>query len=81
MNDSSWLYDLRSVSFAYKANPSQLLYGFIAEEVSKVDSTAVIVDKDGNPQSIHTDSILAAAVKEIQDLRKEVTNLKQQLEG
>jgi hypothetical protein len=78
MQDSSWLYDLKPVSFSFKSQPDAAQFGFIAEDLAEICPELVVNNSDGEPESINPDSILAAAVNEIKQLRNEIRELKKQ---
>ena len=82
---NSELYDLRPVSYIYNKEMelgNKTRYGFIAEEVEEIDQNLVsYVVKNGERQniSLHYNDILALAVAEIQQLRKELDDIKSKL--
>ena len=84
--ESSILYKLKPVSYFYNEGHgweenSNLHYGFIAEDVDLLDSNLVTKDPDNNAlcNGLYYDSILTLAVAEIQKLRKELDELKSNL--
>ena len=54
-------------------------YGFIAEELEQVNPDLVIYNEEGQPDAIDYQSIIALCVKEIQDLKKEINELKEKI--
>lgn len=75
--DSDFMHKIRPVQFNYKAHkPSDITYGFIAEEVLEVAPQLVNLDGEGQPDSIKYHELYALLLKEIQDLRKELNELK-----
>ena len=84
LQDSSILYQLKPVQFKYNHNftiNDNMRYGFIAEDVFKIAPELVELDIDDNSKcnGIYHNSILALAVAEIQKLRKELDDLKSNL--
>ena len=69
--------DLESVKFYYRSdfNAQNVVHGWIAEDVYKVLPEAVIM-KNGEPDGIYFNHILAAAVSELSRLHREVSDLK-----
>ncbi len=54
-------------------------YGFIAEELEQVNPDLVIYNEEGEPDAVDYQSIIALCVKEIQDLKKEINELKEKI--
>jgi hypothetical protein len=84
IKNSSILYNLRPVSFIYNKDMglgNNKRYGFIAEEVAKIDPHLVstIKEDNGDNVALFYNSILTLAVAEIQKLRKELDDLKSNL--
>ena len=84
LTDSSILYKLSPVQFKYNANftiNDNLRYGFIAEDVFKIAPELVELDINDATKcnGIYMNSILTLAVAEIQKLRKELDDLKSNL--
>lgn len=84
LQDSSILYKLQPVQFKYNENftiNDNLRYGFIAEDVFKVAPELVELDISDSTKcnGLYNSSILALAVAEIQKLRKELDDLKSNL--
>ena len=80
--DSSILYKLIPTKFKYNKDrgmASNYYYGFIAEEVKDVFDDAVLYDVDGKPADLLYNNIFTLAVAEIQKLRKELDDLKSNL--
>lgn len=68
-NATVMLMRLRPSQFAYKDHSDRLRWGFISEEVAKVDpKLADAYDKDGIPRSLDQNALFALAVKTIQEL-------------
>jgi hypothetical protein len=77
LQDISWLYDLRPVSFLYNEDQSNSLqYGFIAEEVEKINNSLVVYDKDGNPDGVLYNNLISTLVKATQDQKKTIETIK-----
>ncbi len=77
MEDVSWIYELRPVSYNRKDDEfKRLEYGLIAEEVMNVCPVFVELDKEGNPESIEYYRIVPVLLKAIQELKKEIEELK-----
>ena len=84
LQDSSVLYQLKPVQFKYNNNftiNDNIRYGFIAEDVFRVAPELVELDIEDSSKcnGIYHNSILALAVAEIQKLRKELDDLKSNL--
>ena len=80
--DSSILYKLNPCKFHYNVNrnmPKNYYYGFIAEELVDIFDDAILRDGEGLPGDIIYNNIFTLAVAEIQKLRKELDNLKSNL--
>jgi hypothetical protein len=91
MQNIDFINHLNPVSFNYRKKDSDknkfidelyedVYYGFIADEVEKVDKNLVFYDdlKDGNKKlsGVHYNSIIAILTKAIQELSAEITILK-----
>jgi uncharacterized coiled-coil protein SlyX len=62
---SEVIYSLRPVTFHYKEDVTNLpCSGLIAEEVAKVDSTLILLDKEGKPQTVRYDQVNAMLLNE-----------------
>lgn len=84
LQDSTILYQLKPVQFKYNHNftiNDNTRYGFIAEDVFKIAPELVELDIEDSSKcnGIYHNSILALAVAEIQKLRKELDDLKSNL--
>jgi hypothetical protein len=80
--DSSILHKLTPTKFKYNEDrgmSANYYYGFIAEEVKDVFEDAVLYDEDGKPADLLYNNIFTLAVAEIQKLRKELDELKSNL--
>jgi len=74
------IYKLRPVTFTLKDNQDQSIqYGLIAEEVAEVMPNIVVMDKEGNPQTVQYHNLPALLLNEIQKLRKEIDDIKQKI--
>ena len=83
-SETDLLYLLAPKSFMFKPDcaidTNQLRrYGFIAEEVEKLAKNLATYDDNGELEGVHYHSILTLAVAEIQKLRKELDDLKSNL--
>lgn len=80
---SEKLNQLNIVSYMTKAKDSEIMYGVIAQEAEKVAPEIVRIPegyKEGDGSlGVYTNNVLFLAVKAIQELSAEVTDLKQQL--
>jgi len=77
IDDISWLYNLRPVSFYYNEdNTNSLQYGLIAEEVDKVNNSLVVYDTDGRPDGVLYNNLISTLVKATQDQKKTIEELK-----
>ena len=84
LNDTDILFKLRPVSYYYNKDTGygdNLRYGFIAEEVKEFAPELIEMDPEDNSlcNSIYYNSIISLAVAEIQKLRKELDELKSNL--
>lgn len=86
IDNSDILYKLRPVSYFYNKEmniSNGRHYGFIAEEVEEFapELVSIIYDKNGNREnvSLFYNSVIGLAVAEIQKLRKELDDLKSNL--
>lgn len=77
MPSTSWLHDLRPVTFNYKHDPEPLQYGLIAEEVALVNETLVTYDDNAQIDGVQYSRLIPALLKEVQELKKEIDILKQ----
>jgi hypothetical protein len=76
LDDISWLYNLRPVSFIYNQDPLKTLqYGLIAEEVEKVNNSLVVYDNEGKPDGIIYDNLISTLLKAAQDQKKTIESL------
>lgn len=76
MEDTSWIYDLRPVNFVYKKDKENTKqYGLIAEEVEKVNKDFVFY-KDDKPYTVQYSKLITVLLKEIQNLKKQITKMK-----
>ena len=80
------LDDFRAVSFKYKepivnhhTDDDRIHYGFIAEELEEVNPDLVIYDEEGQPDMVDYQAIIALCVKEIQELKQEICELKEKI--
>ena len=73
---TSWVQELPVVNFRYNSEPDMRRTGVIAEDVAVVHPEAVNFDAEKRPDSIVTEEVLYALVKEVQKLRREVDALK-----
>lgn len=75
IEDVSWLYGLDPVSFAYKDDPAgSLQYGFIAEDVEKINRNMVIYLK-GEPEGVNYNGLIAPVIKALQDQKDLINEL------
>ena len=83
LHDVNWIYNIRPVSFLYKNNddPQKIQYGFIAEEVEKINKELINYREDGKVSSVKYFSILGALTKAVQDQKKQIEELKLKLAG
>lgn len=77
MPSTSWLHDLRPVTFNYKHDPEPLQYGLIAEEVEEINPLLVTYDDNAQVDGVQYSRLIPALLKEIQELKKEIDLLKQ----
>ncbi len=71
------LMKLRPVNFNYNiGNDTSLQSGLIAEEVHEAIPSLVVYDKEGLPQTVKYHDLPVLLLKEIQELRREINELK-----
>ena len=80
---SEALYSLKPVSFRYKkeldpAATPQL--GLVAEDVAKIDSALVVMDKEGKPYTVRYEQVNAMLLNEFLKEHRKVEDLEQKLE-
>lgn len=80
------LDDFKPVQFKYNEvlldhhhDDDRIHYGFIAEELEQVNPDLVIYNEEGQPDAVDYQSIIALCVKEIQELKKEINELKEKI--
>jgi hypothetical protein len=75
IEDISWLYQLNPVSFIYKEDTSgRIQYGLIAEDVDRVNS-ALVFHVNGEAEGINYNSLIAPAIKALQDQKARIDDL------
>jgi len=75
------LFDLRPVSFRYKAQPDgPVHFGLIAEEVAEVMPELVVHGQDGQIETVAYHELAPMLLNEIQKQRREIQALKSELE-
>ncbi|NLB76622.1 MAG: tail fiber domain-containing protein [Crenarchaeota archaeon] len=83
LTDTSWIYNLRAVTFDWKdqqrQNDEGTMIGLIAEEVSELCPKLVWLDKEGKPEGVHYEWLGIPLPVELQKLRAEVNELKEKL--
>jgi len=83
LEDYSWIYKVRPVTFNYKPEYSadnETRYGFIAEEVNEIDKQTIVYDEEGLPQDVMYTSFVPLLLKAIQDQKEEIDLLKNKIE-
>lgn len=76
-DESDRLYKLRPVTFTLKEyQDKSKQFGLIAEEVYDIMPELVVLDKEGQPQSVQYHNLPALLLNELQKLRKEVDALR-----
>jgi hypothetical protein len=81
LDDISWLYSLRPVSFYYNEDLSKTpQYGLIAEEVEKVNNSLVVYDKDQRPDGVAYQNLISVLIKASQDQKKTIESLQSENE-
>lgn len=80
------LDEFKPVSFKFNekivnhhTDDDRVHYGFIAEELEQVNPDLVVYNEEGEPDAVDYQSIIALCVKEIQDLKKEINELKEKI--
>lgn len=77
---SKAIFDLRPVSFTYKADEKkEVRHGLIAEEVEKTFPYLVAYNKEGIPESVQYHELAVLLLNEVQKLKKEVEQLKKKV--
>jgi hypothetical protein len=83
INSTSWIHLLNPISFKSKSKEEgdKRILGLIAEEVVNIQGAEGLVDFDakGRPNAIQYTQLIAPIIKELQDQRKEINELKAQL--
>jgi hypothetical protein len=83
IEDCSWLYNLRPVTFDWKdperAKSDGIQLGLIAEEVNEQCSQLVFQDSEGKPEGVHYEWLGVPLLVEIKKLRNRVEALESQL--
>lgn len=80
LNDCSWIYSLRPVTFKPKDAASEnKQIGLIAEEVNQVNSQLVFQNTEGAPEGVHYEWLGVPILVELQKLRSRVDTLERQL--
>ena len=70
---SEVIFSLRPVTFHYKGDETNIpQFGLIAEEVAKVNPGLILLDKEGNPQSVRYEQINAMLLNEFLKEHKKV---------
>jgi len=77
---TEFIMKLRPVTFNYNSGDDKSTqYGLIAEEVNDILPQLVVLDKQGIPQTVKYHDLPSLLLSEIQNLRKEVEELKRRL--
>jgi hypothetical protein len=83
LTDSSWLYNLRPVTFDWKDEQQARIeghqIGFIAEEVYAVNPQMAWFSKDGQIEGVHYEKFCVPIIAELQKLKTEIDELKAKL--
>ena len=78
LTDYSWLSRLNPVEFIYKSDPEkQKQYGLIAEDVVDVNKDLVFY-KDGEPDAVNYNALIAPLIKAYQDQQNTINTLKEE---
>ncbi|MBN1187661.1 MAG: tail fiber domain-containing protein [Bacteroidales bacterium] len=79
IKDIDWLYDLNPVSFNYKADETnELQYGLIAEEVNEINKNLVLLNKDGEIETVAYPKLISPMLKALQDQNNRINKLEEQ---
>ncbi len=79
---SEAIFSLRPVTFHYKGDTTNMpCFGLIAEEVGKVNSALILVDKEGKPYSVRYEQINAMLLNEFLKEHKKVEELKNEFQA
>jgi hypothetical protein len=83
IEDCSWLYNLRPVTFDWKDEQRRQVegrqIGLIAEEVNELCPQLVFLDSEGKPEGVHYEWLGVPLIVEIKKLYKRVAALENQL--
>jgi hypothetical protein len=80
MNNISWLYRLRPVTYSYKTDNSRTEYGLIAEEVEEENKELVSYNSEGTVETVNYNKLIAPMLKAIQDQQKMIEELRKEIE-
>jgi len=69
MEDTSWIYNLRTVNFNYKKEPDIKCWGLIAEEVLDICPELVTHDSEGLPDGVTYSKLIPILLNEIKNLK------------
>lgn len=80
------LDDFHPVEYKYNTefldphhDDDRIHYGFIAEELEEINPDLIVYNEEGQPDKVDYTSIIALCVKEIQELKKEISELKEKM--
>lgn len=73
---SKGLYELKPTLYDARDGSGKDISGFIAEDVAETRKELVIYNREGQPENVAYNSIIAMLVNEVQQLRKEINELK-----
>jgi predicted RNase H-like nuclease (RuvC/YqgF family) len=84
---SEAIFSLKPVIFQYKNDKTDTpQFGLVAEEVAKINSALITLDKEGKPYSVRYDKVDAMLLNEflkehrkVQEQQKEIDSLKAEL--
>jgi len=78
---SNPLMKLRPVTFRYRADPSSLRYGLIAEQVAKVMPTLVVYGRDGRPETVKYQDLPLLLLNKVQQQQRSLRGQRRQNES
>jgi hypothetical protein len=73
LEDISWLFDLRPVTYNYKnTSVAEIQYGLIAEEVDNINPLLVIYGSDNKPDGLMYERLVVPMLKALQEQKKQI---------
>lgn len=80
ISNYDWVYALEPKQFTFKKDKKGIThYGFVAEDVAKINKDLVVYDEEEKPYALRRKSFMAGVIKVLQDQKKEIDGLKTEL--